>query len=254
MLRNERLKYILDLIDRNKSISIQTLSSETNASTATIRRDLELLSEQNRIILVRGGAVSKSTNGDAELPYDVKRQRNTEEKIRIASAAAAYVNAGDTIILDSGTTTKHMVPFLAKLTFVSVITCDIAIAASCSYYPNIEVNVIGGKLRTGYYNLYGYIAENTIRTLNADIAFCSTDTICVSNGCMITNIEEVFIKQKILECADRGVMLCDHTKIGRNATVSMYGVSDLDAVITGKELSPETLETFGEMREKFKLV
>ncbi|GEM_PF-1070284 len=254
MLKDERLKYIEDYVNQHKRVPYQELMNQLQISKATVRRDLELLNSENRVILVRGGAIAKKTTANFELPYNMKLEVNSAEKLRIAEAAAQMVQAGNTIVLDSGTTTKHMIPFLAQLPYVNIITCDVIIAASCSYYPNIETTVIGGKLRSGYYNLYGYIAENVIQTLSADIAFCSIDAISKTNDCMITNIEEVSIKQKIRSCASRRVMLCDHTKIGCNAVVKVYDIDGFDKIICGRELSQEVLSDFNSLKERIVLV
>jgi len=254
MLQEERLQRIEEYINFRGRASFQELMKELDLSKATIRRDLKRLEAEERLTIVRGGAIAKEPESSRELPYYRKLETNSEEKQRIAKSAAALVESGKTIVLDSGTTTRHMVPHLAQLPYAHIITCDVLIAADCSYYPNIETTVIGGKLRSGYHSLYGYLAEQMIRTLNADIAFLSADAISDDGTCAITNIEEVLIKQYILKCADKSVLLCDHTKFNLKSVVKIYDINDVDLVICGRELAEERACKIAGLTERLSLV
>lgn len=254
MLRDERLQKIENFVKEHKRASFQELIDAFALSKATIRRDLKLLEEEDRLTLVRGGAVIKESAGSYELPYHMKLESNSLEKERIAKRAVELVRPGSTIIIDSGTTTRYMVQDLAALSYVHIITCDIVIATECSSYPNLDVTLIGGKLRSGYYNLYGYIAECNIQTLNADLAFCSIDAVNAKGDCMISNIEEVSIKNHIRTCAPKSILLCDHSKFGINSVVKVCSAQDIDMIICGKELEQKEEEVWAALKDRIILV
>ncbi|MBQ9942103.1 MAG: DeoR/GlpR transcriptional regulator [Christensenellaceae bacterium] len=245
MLKEERLELICSLVGQHKYASYEDLTGALGASKATVRRDLELLAEQGRLDLVRGGAVARQDSVRSELPYEQKRRYMRDEKRRIAQAAAQMVAPGDCIFLESGTTVREMVPFLAGKQMLHVITGDIAIAGDLTCYPHIKVTVLGGELRSGYFNLNGFFAEQFLDSLKVDICFCAVDAITKDGGCMINELsQEVALKQKCLQAGKKAVLLCDHGKVGKEALIRLYDVSAFHKVIMGKELQKEYLETF----------
>src|SRR5699024_4503469 len=122
-------------------------ASQFSISSATIRRDLELLSGQNRVTLTRGGVVSNQANVVEERPYSEKLGDNQEEKKRIAQAAAAMIRPGTTILVDSGTTNRAMIPFLQEVGPVNIVTNDVVIAGELTSCRDADVTVLGGTLR-----------------------------------------------------------------------------------------------------------
>ncbi|MEG1191113.1 MAG: DeoR/GlpR family DNA-binding transcription regulator, partial [Oscillospiraceae bacterium] len=150
MLKDERLEKIECLVNERKYVAISDLMLELSISKATVRRDLELLSEGGKLAITRGGAVSVSGGTTYELPYLEKKKVNHEEKIRIAHFAAALVKPGETILIDAGTTCIEMVPFLRERGNIMVATNDLMIALELGRCPNIETILIGGVLRKDF--------------------------------------------------------------------------------------------------------
>ncbi len=254
MLKDERLNILENYVNQHRFASYHDLTRMLNASKATIRRDLEALANSGRLVMVRGGAASINSSVMSELAYDQKQQSHDAEKVRLAQEAVQFIKPRDTIILDAGTTIRKIVPFLAHISELHVITCDIAIAADLSYLSNVTVTVVGGTLRQGYFNLTGHFAETLMDHLCADIAFLSFDTISSkSEKCMITNMDEVGIKQKFISVANRTVLLCDHSKFGHESVVGVCSIHDIDTFLVGKELASSTLDQFDSIRERILL-
>ena len=249
MLRDERLNFIETYVNKHKYVSVQNLMQILDISKATVRRDLQMLSDENRLMLVRGGASTRNSFVMNELPYEQKQHKFDAEKRRIAKAGFNFVKEGNTIVLDSGTTTRMMVPLLTQIPNIHIFTCDIAIASDFSYHPNVNVTVIGGTLRNGYFSLNGYFAESLMRSLRADIAFCGIDAIHPTGGCM-TGIEDVGIKKQIIASSNQSVMLCDHSKFSKDAMASVCKISDVSLYITGNEISNDVLNQFEEIQDR----
>jgi len=171
-----------------------------------------------------------------EPPYMIKRRIHAAEKRQIAAEAAKLLGRNQTVFLDSSSTVFEMTRFVARIPGLLVATNDVLIAAELSNAEHVDVSVIGGSLRKGYYTLTGFFAECGIRDLAFDYAFLGMDTISLKGGLMITNSEEVQIKRRVVEAASRVIVLCDHSKFERESFVQVCGFDQVDTIITGKEL------------------
>ena len=112
MLRHERLERIEEYINHHRYVTIPQLVEAFDISSSTIRRDLEALGEAGRVELTRGGVMSLHRNVSEEASYNEKVEANREEKARIAAAAARMIKPGCTLFVDSGTTTRELVPYI----------------------------------------------------------------------------------------------------------------------------------------------
>lgn len=254
MLKEERLEKLEEYIIANRFASVQDMAERFHISKATVRRDLEVLTKNDAFKLTRGGVSYQRKALVSELPYHEKQLLNREEKSRICKAACDLIEEGATIIVDTGTTTREMVPYLLEKKNIYVVTNDLMIATELASNCEIELTLVGGKLRTGYYTLRGYAAEDFLRQLHVDITFLSLDAVNVDFGCAVFNMDEVAIKQHMIQSADETVVLCDHSKFKTNAFLKVANIEDVDLFITGKELCRETADRFREKDLKLKLV
>ncbi|MDD2955647.1 MAG: DeoR/GlpR family DNA-binding transcription regulator [Oscillospiraceae bacterium] len=238
MIREERLKRICDYLKSHEFASVEDLTGVLGVSKATVRRDLAFLDQGGELALVRGGATIQNGARGEELAYDEKRVAHSAEKARLGEAAAALVQDHSAVLVDAGTTTRAMIPFLKERTGLNLVTNDVAIAADLSSCRGINVTVTGGQLRQGYYTLSGYLAEDLVRNMRLDAAFIGFDAVDVRSGCYITNTDEVALKRCIIEAADRVVAVCDHAKFESTAFVSVCPLSQVDVVVTDRQLDP----------------
>lgn len=252
MIKDERLAKMVEYIEKNTYVNIHQLVAEFSVSKATIRRDLETLAANGEIQLTHGGA-KHIRETERELPYDEKRKTNSDEKSRIGKAACDLIQEGDTVIIDTGTTTREMVKYLLSRQHIHVITNDVLIAAELAANTGIDITLTGGSIRKGYFTLCGYYAENFIKQLHADILFLSLDSIDSVFGGAILNMDEVATKQRMIKAAARIVSLCDHTKYESKALLKVCELSEIDLYITGHELSEETYLNFVEKGHSLQL-
>lgn len=235
MMKHERLRKIEEYITENKYASVTELMEQFDISRATVRRDLLTLSEESSIICTRGGALIES-NTRHELPYRAKEVSNRDEKLRLAERGAQELKAGDTVLIDTGTTLSCLANSIPNDQFLAA-TCDVKIAMELASKGNISVLMLGvGPIRKGYYNVTGFFCEQMIREYHFDKLFISCDAIDLQAGVTITNADEVSVKRAMLESSSESILLVDHTKFERLAFSKVCKVSAMTKIITGAEL------------------
>ncbi len=244
MLKDERLERIQQYLREHRYASLNELAQLFGISKATIRRDVEQLCASGCLQSTRGGVKYSEGPVESELPYHEKEKANREEKIRIAQAACKLIHPGSTILLDTGTTTRAMTTFLMTASNLHIVTNDVLIAADLAVNQNIELTVVGGRMRKGYYTLRGYYAENFLRQLHVDQAFVSMDAVSQAGGCMLTNMDEIAMKQNIIRCASERILLCDHTKYETQTFLRVCDLQEINLFLTGKELDDEIYRRF----------
>ena len=247
MLNAERMELIRDYIIRNKYGSITELSAKLNTSPATIRRCFKQLEEENLVESIRGGVVLVSNDNINEQPYLVKRQQNIDEKVRIAAAACGHVNPDDCIFLDSSSTVYEMCGGLKDIQSLSICTNDVLIASALNTLDNCTVMVTGGTVRKGYYTLTGYFSYDRIQQIHVDSYFAGVDAVTPNGDFMITNIEEVDAKRYLVENSNKCIVLCDHEKFMHSSFIKLWNYSQVDTVITGRELDDEIYRKYVDM-------
>lgn len=254
MLQAERLERIRDYLVANKYASITELAETFQTSPATIRRSLKELEKKNIVENIRGGAVLRGSGNTFEHPYPIKRKRNETEKKRIANYAASLVCANSSIYLDASSTVREMADSLHNKQGISVCTNDVLIASDLSSAANLVVMVTGGVLRQGFYSLSGYFTDQFVSRMQVDYAFMGIDAISKNNGLMLTNIEEIGIKQKIGQHSGELIVLADHEKFNHTAFLKAWDFSEVALVITGTELSDEIHDKYIDLGLKIKRV
>src|SRR6478736_483621 len=182
LLVEERRRRILELLDKEERATVEELSDRFDVSSVTIRGDLDTLADAGAIVRSHGGALRRLDQEDA--PIAVKETLHHGEKVRIGHAAAGLIRQGETIILDSGTTTAEIARQLKflKLKSLTVITNALNIAMELANLPHVRVIMIGGILRNMSYSLVGPHAEQTLRGLNAMMIRVSREVIVVADS------------------------------------------------------------------------
>jgi DeoR/GlpR family transcriptional regulator of sugar metabolism len=247
MLRAERQAKILQLICERRFVENKELASIFEVTKATIRRDLKTLKEQNLIHLDHGGSYHIDfLNSGNEPLYETKVYVNKELKRLIAQAATNLVKDNQTIILDSGTTNAQIAHSLRNqhLENVSVVTCDIAVAQILGSDKNINVLVLGGILRKSFYSLYGSYTEMVMRNIRANKVFLGIDAANIDVGISNVTLEEVPIKQLMIQNSDQVVMVADSSKFGINAPYKVCSWDSIDQVITDDCIEKDYIEFF----------
>ncbi|MFT3865571.1 MAG: DeoR/GlpR family DNA-binding transcription regulator [Solirubrobacterales bacterium] len=228
MRRSERLDAIIAALADTGSVSVAALTADLGASPATIRRDLELLEEQNLLTRSHGGAVRNGTL--YELPVRYRGGRQVEEKRRIAEAAAERIGDADTVCFSGGTTTTE-VARLVRGRSLTVVTNAVNIASELVVSETIRLVVTGGVARPQTYELIGPLAEQSLAGLNVDVLFLGVDGIN-ADGLTTHDEVEAHTDRKMVERAARTIIVADSSKIGRSALAAICPLGEIDELIT----------------------
>lgn len=240
MFSEQRQSMIIDLIRSNGSVSLGELIASFGVSEATVRRDLSELEKRGLLKRTHGGAMS-SSDSVFERDYREEAVVNTEEKKSIARVVASLVNDGDSVLLDSGTTTEQIATLLAGRN-ITIITNSATIPPDISdFIP--EVYKAGGLYRSWTKSIVGPEAERFIRSLHPDKAFIATNGVnlnCVSTP----HISEASIKQAMIDASRKKYLVADHTKFGKEYLMMFSKAEQFDGIITDDKLDGETVEYY----------
>jgi DeoR family transcriptional regulator, aga operon transcriptional repressor len=233
--RHERHGFILERIASNGKVTVRELADELNVSTASVRRDLEFLEDQKSLARTHGGAVAHGVI--YELPLRYRAGRHEEEKRRIAAAAATRVaREGAVVGLTGGTTTTEVARQLVDREQLTVVTNALNIATELVVRPSIKLVVTGGVVRERSYELCGPLAEATLATLNIDVVFVGVTAISVDAGCTTQHEVEAHTDRVLLSRARQVVVVADSSKVGEVAFAQICPLSQVDELITDRQL------------------
>lgn len=235
---NARQRSLLNVINESDYASIHDLAVRTNVSEATIRRDLDELSNHGFIGRVHGGAVRLASTS-YERFHSEKMQIMTDEKRMIAKAAAQMVHEGNSIFLDSGSTTLFIANELTSIKNLTIVTDNMDVAYSVKFDPSTNVILTGGLCRRDYSAVVGSLAEESIRRFRVDIAFAACDAVDPKIGIYNVNYLEIGVKKEIVHCGKKTVLVADHTKFGSCALAFICSLDEIDCIITDTALDKE---------------
>ncbi len=242
ILPAERRKRILEHIQQNGSGRIEELAAVLGVSEATVRRDLSILETDGFVDRTHGGAVLPETSTAFERLYPEKRAILSEEKQAIGIKAASMISDGETLILDSGSTTFEIARNLTFHKNLTIITYDLFIASSIIYDPSTTVIVTGGVRRDGFNILVGPIAEELLRQVRVNKAFIGADAVDFTQGITNATFTEVSIKRLIIEAANEVILVADHSKFGKLALAKVCSLDQVDHIVTDQKVDDSILQ------------
>lgn len=238
MLTEERRQKLQNILAQKNRIVVKEVAAILNTSEVTIRKDLEVLEKRGILSRVHGGAIARN-NSVQDLALTEKEHLHPHEKLRIALKAAEFVEPGDVIILDSGSTTTQIARQikLAKEN-LKVITNAINIANVLAASKH-EVILTGGFLREKSFSLVGPFAESTLENLHADKFFMGVDGIHFDYGLMTPNLMEGRVNQLMMKVSRETILVADSSKFGKRSVSVIARIEKVDKIITDKNLSKE---------------
>ncbi len=239
MSKTERLGRILELLARDGAVTVSVLAGELGVSEATVRRDLQALGDQRLLERSHGGAVAHGTAHELPVRY---RTGRSDEKRRIAQAAAALVTDGMAVGLTGGTTTTEVARMLVLRQGLTVVTNALNIAVELAVRPDLKLIVAGGVARATSYELVGSLADATLRSVYVDIAFVGVDGVDAERGLTTQNEVEAATNRVLMDRAERTVVVADATKLGRVAFAEIAGIDRAHQLITNGGGDAEQLE------------
>jgi len=229
----ERQAKILEYIEEHRKATVAQLCLHFGVSSATIRNDLRDLENRRLIIRTHGGAMVKTKTG-FELDSNQKQVQNLEAKRRIAQAAVRQIEDGDTVLLDTGTTTLELARLLADKRNLTVVTNDLEIARLLEGGDSLQVVLMGGILRKGFHCTvsYGNSQRQALEGLSVDKAFMGVNSFTLKRGASTPDIRHAETKKSMIAIATTVILLCDSSKFGRTSFVQFARSEEIDLIIT----------------------
>ena len=240
---NQRRDKILDMIREDGQVKVSQLSHVFKVTEVTIRQDLQLLEEQGLIIREHGGAVLNNARSNV-VDFLPMNQQNMEAKQAIAAEAIKLINDGDTIILDSGSTTTEIAKLITGYHNLRVITNALNIAVILGRDPGIDLNMTGGEFKSPTLSLTGDKAASYFDNIHVDKLFLATAGINLKTGLTYPSTSDLVVKRAMIEAADTVYLVADSSKIGKSSFASLGALSLVDSIITDSKISNEHKKMF----------
>ncbi len=234
MLKKERQAYILHQVNLHNKVLSSSLCTEINVSEDTIRRDLQELSTEGKVIKVHGGALSNSFN---HVYFSTDGVYSQNQKKIIAQKAVSLISNGMFILTGGGTTILEMARLLPPQLKATFISGSIPAILEYMNHPNIEVIVIGDKISKNSKITVGSDAIAKIRQMKVDICFLGTNAIDIEQGITDNDWEVVQLKKAMIESAKKVVCLSIAEKVNTIQPIKICELKEIDMLIT--ELSTD---------------
>jgi DeoR family transcriptional regulator of aga operon len=236
------------MIREREFVRVADLAQQFHISEVTVRSDLDALATEGRLRRVHGGAVAATPA--PELRFEDGRAQRADEKWRIGRAAAEHVADGETVILDVGTTTTQVARALlarADLTEIVVVTNSLTIAWELeAAIPRFTVVMTGGTLRPLQHSLVEPLGGAILEQLRGHTLFLGCTGVDPDRGITNVNLPEAGMKRRMVEAAERTIVVADGSKVGRVTLARVCGIEDVDALITDHTADQTVLATLRE--------
>ena len=241
MLNLERQQEILNILKEKNSATVEELSSELFVSGATIRRDLKEMEKQGLIKRTHGGAIPFKDSAQ-ESSFALREQENTSAKRTIAHLACKLVSNGDSVFLDSSSSSGVLIQKLNSFPMLSVTTTGLRNALLLSQTDHIKIYIAGGQILNHSNSIIGSDTVDYISKMHSDIAFMSCSGVDIQNGFTDSSTEQAKLKQQMRKNSKKVAMLVDSTKFSKTFLCTDFAFDEVDYLITEKTPPIEFVE------------
>src|SRR5258706_374012 len=235
---NSRQEQVLRLLKERTTASISEIAGQVGVSEMTVRRDLLQLSETGHVIRIPGGArITRSITFERD--FTDRLQKMAAAKDRIGRLAASLIEEGDSVVLDSGTTTLSIARHLRRHRNVVVFTFSLAVLEELMPVDSVRVEVTGGTYRRNSHDLIGAAANDSLIKLCAAKVFFGAAAVSFSRGVMVYDPEA---PRALLQSARERVLVVDSSKIGIEDLYHFSPLSSCDLILTDSGVKPQDLD------------
>ena len=233
MSLTKRRMEIFNLLQKNKAVEVNELAKRFQVSTMTIRRDLNMLEKQGLAITSYGGA-RLNMEHNIEPSFSLKSDLLVEYKNEIAVEANRFIQDGDTILIDTGTTPLQLCRYLQNKRII-VLTNSLPAINILQAFSKIQLIVACGQYNDISNGWHSAMTIDFFKQFRIDKAFLGTQGID-HHGAYIAGMEEAQVKKAMMESARQSFLLCDHTKFNQTLLAKYAPLTDFDCIITDSQL------------------
>jgi DeoR family fructose operon transcriptional repressor len=250
---DERRNKIIELINKESKVKVINLSKLFGISEVTIRNDLSELENAGVLERIRGGAISTS-KAYYNMSLHERLKENEQEKKIIAVEAASMVSDGDTVIINSGTTTLLTSLELKSVKNLTIVTNSLSIAREVGHYKNFHVILLGGSLNPQYQFTYGDDTISQLKRYRADKLILSADGVSVDEGITTYHHLEAEVNRQMIVRANKTIVVADYSKIGRESFMHIESLDSVDVLITNQNANQQEIQSIREKGIEIRLV
>lgn len=243
---HKRRNHIINLLEQEGTVKTSELSEQYQVSVMTIRRDLNYLAGEGIVTLTHGGAVL-NRGGLTEHAMNYKEDTLIEEKRRIATFCSNFINEGDAILIDTGSTAKMVAQTLMNRKNIVVVTHSLPVQNMLAHVSGIKMIAIPGVFREKTMGFLGQMACDFVSNLKLDVLFLGVEGVDPDHGVSVPDIVDAETKRALVHQANKIIAVADHTKIGRSYFMSIAPMREIDVLVTNQEADPEII---GKIRDQ----
>ena len=234
-----RRQAILEQLNRDGMVHVAQLSERLGATPATIRNDLDALAMDGQLDRIQGGAVRRVKPGEGwgGTPVPMGQGRRA-----IAEAVLRYISDGDTLFINSGTTTMAVAEVLSLRKNLNIVTNSLAVANYLAHQADMRLILLGGELNANYGFTYGGDALEQLNRYQPQWSILSVDGVHPEHGITTYHADEAMIDRTMIARAQKTIIVADHRKIGRVGFSHICGVSEGQILVTDSGCDDAQLE------------
>jgi DeoR/GlpR family transcriptional regulator of sugar metabolism len=242
-----RQQRLIELLAARGHQTVDELAEHFGVSDDTIRRDLQLLEQRKRVLRTHGGAVATGFLVHRETAFSQRSQTQQAAKSRIGRAAAELISDGETLVVNSGSTTFSFATSLETRRNLTVVTNNLAIPPVLMPEAVQEIHIIGGAYRVNLASTVGSLARG-IGSITVDTAVLGVSGMTAQNGLSTTVLDEASMFAEMISCAERTIILADATKFGRNAFGHIAPLTAVDVLVTDAPPPDDLAQALGDAK------
>ncbi|RYX84499.1 DeoR/GlpR transcriptional regulator [bacterium] len=238
----DRRSQIAELMQQRGAVRVSELAQRFGVSQVTIRNDFVQLERDGHLIRERGGALPPAESSSmisSLLEFKARTQLRVEEKARIGMAAAKMVSAGDSLLLDAGTTVVEMVRHLSGISPLTIVTNALNVAYHIGTTTDAKLFVLGGKFERDAASMLGPLAEQSLSDLRVSKLFLGAQAFDLEYGLTDTTLEIMGIKRAMIRSAHQVILMADSSKFEASGFIRVAPFSSIHTLITDTGLSEE---------------
>jgi DeoR/GlpR family transcriptional regulator of sugar metabolism len=236
---------VLQLLHEQTSASFPDIALRFHVSEMTIRRDIQKLAGAGQVIRIPGGVrIDRSFGG--EKSFHVRLQRMADAKRAIGKAAAELVQNGETLAVDSGTTTLFVARHLRQHRDIVIFTFSLAVLEELAGCDSIRVELTGGAYRHTSHDLIGRAVDESLSSVSADKVFFGAAALSFRKGVMVYDREA---PRSLLDAGRERILVIDSSKIEQEATYAFCAIERCDLIITDRGVKPADLTRLRKLRK-----
>lgn len=233
----ERHQAILEILGKEKYVSVQQLCDLFKVSAVTIRKDLKLLEDKGLLYRTHGGATKENPYINDRHVIE-KEKFHVNEKKAIALEAVKLIKANDSIMIASGTTMQALAKALAIEEPLNITTSSLNVSLELTKYPFYNILQLGGNVRHSSSSVAGHFSQKILENISCKLLFLGVDGIDINHGCTTTSLEEAILNKKMIDSAQKVIVLVDSSKFNRKSFGKICEISQIDHIITDSGLNP----------------